>query len=255
MNNESSTPMAIVLAAGKGTRMKSELPKVLCEACGRPLVAWVIDSLRRAGIGRIVIVIGYRGDLVRESLAGYPDLVFVEQKEQLGTGHAVMVCEGAFRGYSGPVLVVAGDSPMLQAASIRKLVDEFQQGKTACLLGTLIHDNPSGLGRIVRNAGGDFTGIVEDKDCTAEQRLIREVNMSTYLFDCRELFDALSRVDRNNRQGEYYLTDVPAILLSRGKCVDALPVLDPCEALSVNTIEHLQLVEAEMRRRGMASAR
>jgi UDP-N-acetylglucosamine diphosphorylase/glucosamine-1-phosphate N-acetyltransferase len=248
---ESSPPMAVVLAAGKGTRMKSELPKVLCEACGRPLVTWVLDALRQAGVGRIVVVVGYRAELVREALSAYTDLVFVEQKEQLGTGHAVMVCEDALRGYSGPVLVVAGDSPMLQAASIRRLVEEFQAGESACLLGTLIHDHPAGLGRIVRDAAGKFTGIVEDKDCTDEQRAIREVNMSTYLFDCQELFDALSRVDRNNRQGEYYLTDVPAILLTRGRTVDALPVLDPCEALSVNTVEHLQLVEGEMRRRGM----
>jgi bifunctional UDP-N-acetylglucosamine pyrophosphorylase/glucosamine-1-phosphate N-acetyltransferase/UDP-N-acetylglucosamine pyrophosphorylase len=246
-------PMAVVLAAGKGTRMKSDLPKVLCEACGRPLVAWVLDALRAAGIGRILVVIGYRGDLVRDSLRDYADLGFVEQTEQLGTGHAVLVCRDQLAGFEGPVVVVAGDSPMLQADSIRELVSAFQPGETACLLGTLIHDDPTGLGRIVRDAEGQFSAIVEDKDCTEEQRNIREVNMSTYLFDNRQMFSALEDVDTTNRQGEYYLTDVPGILLKRGLDVRALPVLRPCEALSVNTVEHLAIVEAEMRRRAAVS--
>ena len=249
LDAEHSKPMAVVLAAGKGTRMKSDLPKVLCEVCDRPLVMWVIDALRSAGVGRILVVIGYRGDLVRESLRDYADIEFVEQTEQLGTGHAVMVCREQLAGFTGPVLVVAGDSPMLQADSIGEIIGEFKQGDTACLLGTLIHDNPAGLGRIVRDPSGKFTAIVEDKDCTDQQREIREVNMSTYLFDNQRMLVALESLDRGNRQGEYYLTDVPGILLRKGLDVRALPVLRPCEALSVNTVEQLAIVEAEMYRR------
>jgi bifunctional UDP-N-acetylglucosamine pyrophosphorylase/glucosamine-1-phosphate N-acetyltransferase/UDP-N-acetylglucosamine pyrophosphorylase len=250
-NLPETAPAAVVLAAGKGTRMKSDLPKVLCTACGRPLVAWVLDSLRKAGVGRMIIVVGYRSDLVRESLRDWPDVEFAEQSEQLGTGHAVMMCRDPLASFDGPVVVVAGDSPMLQSSSIRELIDQFARGRTACVLGTLIHDNPAGLGRIVRDDSGRFRAIVEEKDCTPEQQAIREVNMSTYVFDCRRLFSALSEVRSDNRQGEYYITDVPGIMLARGEEVQALPVLKSCEALSVNTLEQLAEVEREMVRLGM----
>ncbi len=246
-----SAPMAVVLAAGKGTRMNSDLPKVLCTACGRPLVAWVLDSLRNAGVCRIIIVVGYRGDLVREALSDCAGLAYAEQTEQLGTGHAVMMCRDQIANFHGPLVVVAGDSPMIQAGSLRQLLDRFERGQTACLLGTLIHDDPAGLGRIVRDGDRRFTGIVEEKDCSPAERAIREVNMSTYIFDCQKLLAALSEVRRDNRQGEYYITDVPGIMLKRGQEVLALPVLNSCEALSVNTVEQLADVEREMARMGM----
>ena len=248
MKPSGNAPIAVVLAAGKGTRMKSDLPKVLCEVCDRPLVAYVLDSLREAGVGRIYVVVGYKSDLVREALQDYDNLEFVEQTQQLGTGHAVMVCREQIDDFDGPAFVVAGDSPMLQANTLRKLIDEYQGSNTVCLLGTLIHEDPEGLGRIVRDDQGKFTGIVEHKDCTDEQRQIREVNMSTYLIDCRQMFSALDDVNQDNSQGEYYITDVPGILIGRGEDVRAEPVLQPCEALSVNTVEQLQIVEDEMRR-------
>jgi bifunctional UDP-N-acetylglucosamine pyrophosphorylase/glucosamine-1-phosphate N-acetyltransferase/UDP-N-acetylglucosamine pyrophosphorylase len=242
MSNQDA-PIAIVLAAGKGTRMKSELPKVLCEAAGRPLVSYVIDSLRKAGVGKIVSVVGYRADLVKETLGSDPDMEFALQEEQLGTGHAVMMCREAVANHNGPVVVVAGDSPMLQADSIAALLKDFAATQPACILGTLIHDNPTGLGRIVRDADDNFTGIVEEKDATEDQKAIAEVNMSTYVFDCQKMLSALDRLTDNNRQKEYYITDVPGILLSDKEDVRALPVLKPIEALSVNTVEHLKAVE------------
>ncbi len=242
MSNQDA-PIAIVLAAGKGTRMKSELPKVLCEAAGRPLVSYVIDSLRKAGVGKIVSVVGYRADLVKETLGSDPDMEFALQEEQLGTGHAVMMCREAVANHNGPVVVVAGDSPMLQADSIAALLKDFAATQPACILGTLIHDNPTGLGRIVRDADDNFTGIVEEKDATEDQKTIAEVNMSTYVFDCQKMLSALDRLTDNNRQKEYYITDVPGILLSDKEDVRALPVLKPIEALSVNTVEHLKAVE------------
>jgi bifunctional UDP-N-acetylglucosamine pyrophosphorylase/glucosamine-1-phosphate N-acetyltransferase/UDP-N-acetylglucosamine pyrophosphorylase len=244
------TKQAIVLAAGKGTRMKSHLPKVLFETCGRPMISYVIDALERAGVERIVVVIGYRGELVREVLAGRDNVIFAEQTEQLGTGHAVMMCREAIQGQTGPVLIVTGDSPLIQQSSIDKLLADFAASEPACLLGTLHKDDPSGLGRIVRDSTGAFEAIVEEKDATPEQRAITEVNMSTYVFDTVELLGALDQLTDENRQREYYITDCPGILKREGKEVRALAVLQPCESLSVNTLEDLTIVEDEMRKLG-----
>ena len=250
MSETATEPMAIVLAAGKGTRMKSDLPKVLCQVLGRPLVHYVIDALRSAGVGKIIVVVGYKSELVRESLKDYPNIEFVEQTEQLGTGHAVMVCRDQIKDFAGPVFIVAGDSPMLQASSLKAIIDRYHRSDAICLLGTLLHDNPHGLGRIVRDADGKFSGIVEHKDCSDEQLQINEVNMSTYLIDCQHLLSALQDINQENSQGEYYITDVPGILIARGEGVNAEPVLQPCEALSVNTVEQLQVVEEAMQKMG-----
>jgi bifunctional UDP-N-acetylglucosamine pyrophosphorylase/glucosamine-1-phosphate N-acetyltransferase/UDP-N-acetylglucosamine pyrophosphorylase len=241
------SPIAIILAAGKGTRMKSDLPKVLCEANGRPLVKYVIDSLKRAGVTGFVVVVGYRAELVQAALADDPSIQFAFQTEQLGTGHAVMMCRELLKRHRGPVVVVAGDSPMLQAESVGLLLNEFSATRPACVLGTLIHPNPTGLGRIVRDQAGNFLGIVEHKDATPEQLKINETNMSTYVFDCQKMLAALEHLTDNNRQKEYYITDLPAIMLRANEDVRALPVLKPIESLSVNTIEQLAEVEAAMR--------
>ena len=238
--------MAIVLAAGKGTRMKSELPKVLVPVAGRPMLRYVIDALRAAGVERIVVVVGYRADLVRAELADLPGIEFADQTEQLGTGHAVMMCREQLASHDGPVVVVAGDSPMLQADSVATLLAEARSRRTACLLGTVRRDDPTGYGRIVRNAAGDFTGIVEEKDATPQQRAIIEINVSTYVFDAKELLAALDQLRADNSQREYYITDCPAILLAAGKQVAALNVLKPREALSINSPEELAQVEKVM---------
>jgi bifunctional UDP-N-acetylglucosamine pyrophosphorylase/glucosamine-1-phosphate N-acetyltransferase/UDP-N-acetylglucosamine pyrophosphorylase len=239
-------PIAVVLAAGKGTRMKSDLPKVLCEANGRPLVGYVIDALRTAGVDGIVAVVGYQADLVKERLADVGKIDFALQAEQLGTGHAVIMCKDQLAKHNGPVVVVAGDSPMMQSSSIAALLQEFESSNPACILGTLLHDDPTGLGRIVRDADGKFTGIVEHKDASEDQLKINEVNMSTYVFDCQKMLAALDKLGNNNNQNEYYITDLPAIMLAAGEDVRALPVLKPIEALSVNTVEHLAAVEQAM---------
>ncbi|TVS17277.1 MAG: glycosyl transferase family 2 [Planctomycetaceae bacterium] len=242
-----SDPVAVVLAAGKGTRMKSDRPKVLCEALGRPLIDYVVDVLKDAGIGRILVVVGYRGQDVRRALAQRSGVEFVEQTEQLGTGHAVSVCCDHLAGHVGPVLVVTGDSPLIQADSVRQLLDEYRSGHPACILGTLHKPEPDGLGRIVRDDSGQFLGIVEQKDATPEQLEITEVNMSTYVFHGPDLIESLKKLGTDNRQQEYYLTDCPGILRAEGKDVRALAVLRPCEALSVNTLEELAVVEDELR--------
>jgi bifunctional UDP-N-acetylglucosamine pyrophosphorylase/glucosamine-1-phosphate N-acetyltransferase/UDP-N-acetylglucosamine pyrophosphorylase len=242
--------VAVVLAAGMGTRMQSDLPKVLCPVLGRPMIEYVLDSLAAAGVQRVIAVVGYRADDVRQALAGRANVEFALQNERLGTGHAVKMARQQLVGHAGPVVVVAGDSPLLQSESVATLLAHSAKHGPACLLGTLHKANPAGLGRIVRDAAGEFSAIVEEKDATDEQRKLTEVNMSTYVFQGPELLHALDLLKNDNRQREYYLTDAPGILKSEGKLVQALPVLKPCEALSINTADELQSVEVEMGRVG-----
>jgi bifunctional UDP-N-acetylglucosamine pyrophosphorylase/glucosamine-1-phosphate N-acetyltransferase/UDP-N-acetylglucosamine pyrophosphorylase len=242
-----SKQVAVVMAAGKGTRMKSELPKVLIPVLGRPMIRYVIDALRAGGVGRMVVVVGYRAELVQAELQQVPDVEFVEQREQLGTGHAVMMAREALADHDGPVLVVAGDSPMLQGASVARLLAEYERGKPACILGTGYKPDPHGLGRIVRDKNRAFQKIVEERDATDQERAITEVNLSCYVFDRRALFAALDGLRPQNAQGEYYLTDCPGILLAAGQEVRALDVLKPVESLSINTPDELGIVEAALR--------
>jgi bifunctional UDP-N-acetylglucosamine pyrophosphorylase/glucosamine-1-phosphate N-acetyltransferase/UDP-N-acetylglucosamine pyrophosphorylase len=242
-----SKRVGIVMAAGKGTRMKSELPKVLVPVCGRPMIHFVLDALEEAGVDQVYVVVGYRADDVRTALAGRRNVEFALQAEQLGTGHAVMMCREHLTGHEGPVLVVAGDSPLTQPESIRALFAEFDRSRPACILGTGLKDNPAGLGRIVRDAAGNFAGIVEEKDANTEQKQIREVNLSCYVFNSADLIDALAKIRAENAQREYYLTDCPGVLKAMGRDVRALPILRPCEALSINTVDELEVVAAEMR--------
>src|SRR4051812_23126118 len=187
----SLSPIGIVMAAGKGTRMKSDLPKVLFPAAGRPMIEYVLEALADVGVKRTVVVVGYRGDLVREKLAHWPGVEFVDQTPQLGTGHAVMVCRPALEKHTGQILILTGDSPLLHPKTLRSLFDEFHRTQPACLMGTATKENPAGLGRVVRDAAGNFSAIVEERDATPQERAVREVNMSYYLFDNRELWHAL----------------------------------------------------------------
>lgn len=250
-------PLAIVLAAGKGTRMGSDLPKVVHEAAGRPLVRWVVDALREAGIGEVIVVVGHGAELVEACLDGVPGLSFATQRQQRGTGDAVAAAAAAIEArLSGnrrrPVVIVCGDSPMLSPESVRGLLARFTDSNASCLVGTAVTADPQGLGRIVRDQAGHFLRIVEQKDASPEERGIREVNMSTYVFAAEDLLQALSRLGNSNASGEYYLTDCPGILLGDGCLVDALACLDPSETLSVNTPEQLAEVAEALRRRGGA---
>ena len=242
-----SKRMAIVMAAGKGTRMKSELPKVLIPVCGRAMIHYVLDALEAAGVDQIVVVVGYGADLVRRELAGRSSITFALQEQQLGTGHAVMVCRDQLTSHEGPVLVVAGDSPLMQPDSIGKLFEEYDQSRAACILGTGTKEDPHGLGRVIRGTDGKFEAIVEEKDATAQQRQVKEVNLSCYVFDCRQLLHALEQIRADNSQREYYITDCPGVLKAERKDVRALNVLKPCEALSINTMDELAVVERTMR--------
>jgi len=243
-----TSPIAIILAAGKGTRMNSDLPKVLHEAAGKTLLAWVLDALNDAGCKEQIVVVGYGGEKVRAHVGTRTGVRFAVQHKQLGTGDAVRAAAPllettlATGARSRPVVIVCGDSPLLRPSSIRRLLDAFQSTGAACLLGTAITEDPSGLGRIVRDADKKFVCITEEKDATESERLIKEVNMSTYVFAADQLLKALGQINTDNAAGEYYLTDCPKVLLDAGELVDAVACLDPSESLSVNTPQQLHAV-------------
>jgi len=226
--------------------MLSDLPKVLVPVRGRPMICYVIDALHKAGVEKICVVVGYQADLVRRELADVAGVEFVLQADQLGTGHAVMMCRRKLVDQMGPVFVVAGDSPLLQAATLQCLLAEFRCQGADCLLGTVEKENPTGMGRIVRDAEGKFLAIIEEKDATPAQRKLHEINASTYLFRADALLQSLDSLTDANAQQEYYITDCPSILLAAGKMVVALKALRPCEALSINTVDDLKAVEVAM---------
>lgn len=240
---------AVILAAGKGTRLKSDVPKVLHEVCGRPMLAYVFDACRQAGIQRIIAVIGHGKEQVRETFAADQDLIWVEQLEQKGTGHAVMVCREELAGRFDHTLILGGDGPLIRAKTIRELIARHLEAGCAGTLATAIIDDPTGYGRIERDAAGTLRGIVEHGDCTPPQRAIREVNPSYYCFRVPELLAALEQVRPNNSKGEYYVTDVVGILLAAGKKVEAITSVPPEDIFSINSRRELAMVSDVMRRR------
>ena len=239
---------AIVLAAGRGTRMKSDRPKVLYEVAGRPLLAWVLDAVAGVAADEVLVVVGHGAGEVQAALpAGVRAVV---QEPQLGTGHAVMTALAAVGDVAGDtVLVVPGDTPLLRSGTLRDLV-AASAGVSAALLTTLMAD-PIGYGRVLRS-GERVVGIVEQRDATPEEQAIREVAVSTYAFEGAALAGALAGLSRGNDQGEYYLTDAVAALAASGE-VRAVPVADPSEVQGINTHAQLAAVAAEVRRRLNAS--
>lgn len=240
---DGSRVMGIVLAAGKGTRMQSELPKVLHEVSGRAMVEHVIDRLREAGVEDIVVVVGYRAELVRERLG--ESVRYAVQEEQLGTGHAVASAKAELEGHLGPVVVAYGDMPLLSTDSIRRLIEALEDPGVACSLLTISLPNPPAAGRIIRDEDGEFLRIVEQQDCTEEQRRIQEINVGTYCFRGPSLLTALGKLRNSNNQAEYYLTDVPEILRADGARVVTVSAKDIMEVLGVNDKAHLRVAEGQ----------
>ena len=228
--------------------MHSDLAKVLHVAAGRPLVEWVLDAARVAGIGRLVVVVGYKAEQVRAALGGQTDVSFAVQSEQLGTGHAVSMCRDGLSDHDGPIVVLNGDMPLIRGESIRSLLDAQRDESAACVVGTARTASNAGLGRIVRDERGDFLRIVEEADATPAEAAIEEINTGLYAFDGTLLWEALSRVEPNNRQGQYYLTDCAEILVAEGRRVVASCSLDINEAMGVNTLEQLAEVDTALGR-------
>lgn len=242
-------PVAIILAAGHGKRMKSEKAKVLHEVCGRPMIQYVVEAVRGAGAKTICVVVGVGADQVKVVLGREPDVIFATQDRQLGTGDAVRACKSALQGYRGPALVVVGDEPLLRPDPLGELLKRQRSEEIDCLLGTATLEDPTGFGRILRDNAGRFLRIVEQRDCSPEEILIREVNPSCYVFELPGLWDALDRLDTGNAQNEYYLTDAPALLAAMGRKVVALRTLEPDDILGINTRQHLAEANALLQRR------
>lgn len=236
-----TAPVAVILAAGKSTRMKSDTPKVLHPVCGRLMIEFVLDAARAAGVEKLIVIVGHKADQVRAALQHHDDVVFAEQVEQNGTGHAVMMAEQELTGHDGAVLILAGDTPLLQGQSLKALLDARKDASAACVIGTAVTENNAGLGRVVRDSTGRFECIVEEKDATEQQRAITEINTGCYAFSTPLLLESLRQLKPNNVQAEYYLTDCPRILMDAGHAVTASCSLTIEEAIGVNN--RLQLAQ------------
>lgn len=250
-----SPAAVIVLAAGEGTRMKSDTPKVLHHICGRSLVGHVVAVAQSLDAGKVVVVLGHQRDRVAEHLAeSFPDVITTVQEQQNGTGHAVRVTleQLADRGDplpAGPVVVVSGDSPLLSTATLQMLLTEHSAAGAAVTVLSAVLDDPTGYGRIVRDDAGLVTAIVEQKDAGHAERSIHEVNSGMYVFDSGFLSDGVARLTTDNAQGEEYLTDLVGLARDSGRVVAALASPDPDDTLGVNDRAQLAAAESIMRQR------
>ena len=240
----------IILAAGKGTRFKSETPKVLHHLAGKPVVHYVLDVAEAIGSLRTYVVVGHKADIVTKAVKDRAEVVI--QKEQLGTAHALGCCAGHFKGVKGDVLVMCGDTPLLDKAVVRKLLARHRKSGNVCtVLTTVLHD-PAGYGRIIRDAKGAFTAIREQKDCSAEEAGVREINTGVYCFDAASIFAEIRRVKPNANKKEFYLTDVVEFFRASGGKVDACVTDDWTANLGLNTRAELALAERIRREKVLA---
>jgi bifunctional UDP-N-acetylglucosamine pyrophosphorylase/glucosamine-1-phosphate N-acetyltransferase len=238
---------AIILAAGAGTRMKSKKPKILHKVCGTPMIEYVLRAAEEAGVSDSVVVVGHEADEVRRNLSGRK-LEFAVQSERLGTGHAVMQAIESIP-HEGTVLVLCGDTPLVSGESLKDLIDHHKGRVNAVTVLTTALDNPFGYGRVVKDESGRFTGIVEEKDAGEKEKLISEISSGMYCFDSKELIEALKSVENNNSQGEYYLTDVIAIMHNNGKNTGTYEIKDSSEILGVNNRVQLSMAQQIMKSR------
>ncbi|RUL49150.1 MULTISPECIES: bifunctional UDP-N-acetylglucosamine diphosphorylase/glucosamine-1-phosphate N-acetyltransferase GlmU [Lysinibacillus] len=232
---------AVILAAGQGTRMKSKLYKVLHPVCGKPMVEHVVDNIHTLNVERIVTIVGHGAEKVKEQLGEKSE--YVLQAEQLGTAHAVKQAETILNDLEGTTLVVCGDTPLIRPETFKSLFEHHQAQHAKATILTAVSDNPTGYGRIIRDANGQVSQIVEQKDATPEQQLVTEINTGTYCFDNKALFEALKLVKNENAQGEYYLPDVIEILQKQGEIVSAYQCNNFDETLGVN--DRVALAQAE----------
>ncbi len=239
---------AVIMAAGKSTRMKSRLPKPLHRLCGKPLLSYLLDACRSAGVSRTIVVVGHEAERVQEAFRGQCE--FALQEEQLGTGHAVMSAKPLLEGYAGDLLVLPGDTPLIDGETLRQLAEHHRSsGAVATLLSAVLPHDAGMYGRVLRDSNGKVLGVVEAKDASPEQLAVREINTSIYCFQTPALFDALQEVRPDNAQGEYYLTDVIELFTRQGDKVEAVIADDWQVTLGVNTRVELADVASRLRKR------
>jgi len=230
--------------------MNTHMPKVLHEVTGRPMLAYVLDACRSVGVDKIYVVVGFGADQVRERFAEESaDIVWVQQPQQKGTAHAVMCCKEHLADFAGQTLVLCGDGPLIRAKTLKTLIEKHEAEHSAVTLATAVLDDPTGYGRIIRDAYGNIQGIVEDSDCTAAQRAVNEVNPSYYLFNNQVLLRALEQVKPDNVKQEYYLTDALSVIIATGHKVVAITAVRPEEAVGVNSRAQLSVASKIMQQR------
>mgnify|MGYP002476541221 CR=1 FL=1 len=238
---------ALILAAGKGTRMKSDMAKVLHVLEGKPLLYYSLKAARGAGAQKIIVIVGHQSDKVR-TLFPDPDLIFVEQMPQLGTGHAVMQAREVLCNYKGLTVILCGDVPLLKSETIRLLIHDHQDAQACVTVLTTEPPGPHAYGRIVKNHQGEILKIVEHRDATEAERNIMEINTGIYCVDTPFLFSALAQVKNDNQQQEYYLTDIVEIARRDGRKVHAFLTADYVEVMGINTFEELQKAGEQLRK-------
>ncbi len=237
---------AVILAAGKGKRMKSDRAKVLHPLCGKPMLSYSVDSARKLNLDKIVIVIGHQADLVRAAFKDQ-DLIFVEQSEQLGTGHAVLQARDVFRGYDGVILILCGDVPMLSPATIRALLEVHVLEQSVVTVMTTILDDPSGYGRVIKEKGdGTILRIVEEKDASSSEKSIKEINTGIYCVESSFLFNAVENIGNENVQKEYYLTDIVGVASQKGFKTRSFITANSFEVMGINTPDDLDVASRLM---------
>ena len=229
---------ALILAAGKGTRMKSDLAKVLHVLEDKPLLHYSLQSAHRAGAEKIVVIIGHQADKVREEFS-YSGCIFVEQKPRLGTGHAVLQAKEVLAGYQGKTVILCGDVPLLTPATIKSLIENHIATGAAITVLTTTPPDPRGYGRIIKDTDGSIAKIVEERDATAAEKQIGEINTGIYCADTPLLFEALGKITNNNDQKEYYLTDIVEIACREGRIVKPHIATDYIEVMGINTPDEL----------------
>jgi UDP-N-acetylglucosamine diphosphorylase/glucosamine-1-phosphate N-acetyltransferase len=236
---------AVIMAAGKGTRMKdSSKAKVMYEVLGKPMVHYVVDLAKMLKASRVIVIVGYQRDTVIQYLQNsHPNVEIAVQAEQLGTGHAIMQAEEALKDFTGDVVVLSGDVPLLTADSMQELIDHHHKTAASATILTADFADPTGYGRIIRNSDGSVKKIVEHKDATEEERQVKEINSGIYVFNGQRLFDGLKHVTPQNVQNEYYLTDVFEHFWKRQWKVSALKTLHVEEIIGVNTANQLEEVK------------
>ena len=233
---------ALILAAGKGTRMKSDLAKVMHVLNGKPLLYYSLAAAKEAGAEKIVVIIGHQADKIRDDFSN-SGCIFVEQKPQLGTGHAVLQAKDILADYNGLTVILCGDVPLLKPATIKSLVNNHLTAKVVVSVLTTIPPPPHAYGRIVKDDKGNVLKIVEHKDATEDEKKIGEINTGIYCVDTRFLFHALEKVTNDNQQREYYLTDIVEIACREGQKVKSFIVFDYIEVMGINTLEELSRAE------------
>ncbi|KYZ76311.1 bifunctional N-acetylglucosamine-1-phosphate uridyltransferase/glucosamine-1-phosphate acetyltransferase [Anaerosporomusa subterranea] len=238
---------ALILAAGKGTRMKSELPKVLHKVSSKPMLLRVLDAAEQAGATASVAVVGFGADQVQKTLGARAQTAI--QAEQLGTGHAVMQAESLLQGCTGTIMVLCGDTPLLRAATLQKLLQTHRQAQAQATVLTAIMPNPAGYGRVIRDRSGKVVKIVEQKDASVEEAAVNEINTGIYCFEKSSLFATLALITADNAQGEYYLTDVIGILTAQNQAVAAVAADEHQETMGINSRAQLAQAEAIVRNR------